>query len=262
MRQKDISFAGADEENASLTNWETYMSKSILMVGAAALAMTAYASPAFAQNVDEEEAESRQDVITVTARKTAENIQETPVAVSVVTADTIDNLSLTDLSDISKLTAGLSFDNEFGRDSNRPVIRGQANILGASGVSYFIDGVRISGAITDYDLNDIERIEVVKGPQSALYGRNTYSGAINIITRTPQDEFSARASLDLAEHEILFGHLRGNLWILRAGRRAWAFDHDGLDEDRIADLCGFLGEGFSIAGKRIWAGFEPECLGG
>lgn len=175
------------------------MSKSILMVGAAALAMTAYTAPALAQDADDEP-EARQDVITVTARKTEESVQETPVAVSVVSADTIENLSLVDLSDISKLTAGLSFDNEFGRDSNRPVIRGQANILGASGVSYFIDGVRISGAITDYDLNDVERIEVVKGPQSALYGRNTYSGAINIITRTPQDEFSARASIDLAEH--------------------------------------------------------------
>lgn len=176
------------------------MSKNFLMIGAAAVAMSAYGAPALAQDAGEEEAVSRQDVITVTARKTEETLQETPVAVSVVTADVIDNLSLTDLSDISKLTPGLSFDNEFGRDSNRPVIRGQANILGASGVSYFIDGVRISGAITDYDLNDIERIEIVKGPQSALYGRNTYSGAINIITRTPGDDFSARASLDLGEH--------------------------------------------------------------
>lgn len=175
------------------------MSKSILMVGAAALAMTAYAAPALAQDA-EDEPEARQAVITVTARKTEESVQETPVAVSVVTADVIENLSLTDLSDISKLTAGLSFDNEFGRDSNRPVIRGQANILGASGVSYFIDGVRISGAITDYDLNDVERIEVVKGPQSALYGRNTYSGAINIITRSPSEALKVRASVDLAEH--------------------------------------------------------------
>lgn len=175
------------------------MSKTYLMFGAAALALTAYSAPALAQDA-EDEPEARQDVITVTARKTEESVQETPVAVSVVSADTIDNLSLVDLSDISKLTAGLSFDNEFGRDSNRPVIRGQANILGASGVSYFIDGVRISGAITDYDLNDVERIEVVKGPQSALYGRNTYSGAINIITKTPQEDFSARASIDLADH--------------------------------------------------------------
>mgnify|MGYP001794002889 CR=1 FL=1 len=205
------------------------MSKTFLKFGAAAVAMTAYGAPALAQDAVEEEAESRQDVITVTARKTEETLQETPVAVSVVTADVIDNLSLTDLSDISKLTPGLSFDNEFGRDSNRPVIRGQANILGASGVSYFIDGVRISGAITDYDLNDIERIEVVKGPQSALYGRNTYSGAINIITRTPGDEFSARASLDLAEHgqqdlSIGFGGAINDYFAFGVNTRLYNYD--------------------------------------
>ena len=61
------------------------------------------------------------------------------------------------------------FDSEFGRGGNRPVIRGQANILGNSGVSYFIDGVYVSGSIDDYDIDDVERIEVVKGPQSALY---------------------------------------------------------------------------------------------
>ena len=176
------------------------MSKTILRASAAALAITAYSAPAIAQEEDSAD-ELRQDLVTVTARKTAENVQETPVAVSVVSSDAIENLSLQDLSDISKLTAGLTFDNEFGRDSNRPVIRGQANILGDSGVSYFIDGVRISGAITDYDLNDVERVEVVKGPQSALYGRNTYSGAINIITKSPSDEFSARISAEIAEFE-------------------------------------------------------------
>lgn len=204
------------------------MTKSILLAGAAALAVTTYSAPALAQDA-EDEPEARQDVITVTARKTEESVQEIPVAVSVVSADTIDNLSLVDLSDISKLTAGLSFDNEFGRDSNRPVIRGQANILGASGVSYFIDGVRISGAITDYDLNDVERIEVVKGPQSALYGRNTYSGAINIITRTPQEEFSARASIDLAEHgqqdlSIGFGGAINDLVAFGVNTRFYNYD--------------------------------------
>ena len=131
------------------------------------------------------------DEITVTARKREENIQDIPVAVSAVSAAQIEELNITGLSEISKLTAGLVFDNEFGRGSDRPVIRGQANILGDSGVAYFIDGVYINGSIADYDLNDVERIEVVKGPQSALYGRNTYSGAINIISKSPGDELSA-----------------------------------------------------------------------
>jgi outer membrane receptor protein involved in Fe transport len=149
--------------------------------------------------------------IVVTARKQVEPLQTVPVAITAISASTIANLGLNDLADISKITAGLVFDNEFSRTSNRPVIRGQANIQGSSGVSYFIDGVYISGSIAAYDLNDIERIEVIKGPQSALYGRNTYSGAINIITKSPGDVLSGDVKLEIAEDNQyeLAGTLRG-----------------------------------------------------
>ena len=139
--------------------------------------------------------------IVVTARKRTETLQDTPVAVTAVTADQIEDYGIQSLADISKMTAGLLFDSEFTRGANRPVIRGQANILGASGVSYFIDGVYISGAIDDYDLNDVERVEIVKGPQSALYGRNTYSGAINLVTRSPADEMRAAVEAQMAGDE-------------------------------------------------------------
>lgn len=143
--------------------------------------------------------------IIVTARKKDESIQEVPVAVTAISANMVEQLGLQDLDDIAKFTAGMTFDPEFSRTSNRPVIRGQANILGDSGVSYFIDGVYITGSINDYDINDVERIEVVKGPQSALYGRNTYSGAINIYTKSPGDEWSARGQIkatDDSQQEI------------------------------------------------------------
>ncbi|MXW50629.1 MAG: TonB-dependent receptor plug domain-containing protein, partial [Gammaproteobacteria bacterium] len=139
--------------------------------------------------------------ILVTARKRTETLQDTPVAVTVVTADQIEDFGVQSLADISKMTAGLLFDSEFTRGANRPVIRGQANILGDSGVSYFIDGVYVSGSIDDYDLDDVERIEIVKGPQSALYGRNTYSGAINLVTRSPGDELRANVEAEIAGDE-------------------------------------------------------------
>ena len=142
--------------------------------------------------------EALMEEVVVTARKLEENLQETPVAVTAINAAQLENWGLDSLADISKTTAGLIFDSEFARGSNRPVIRGQANILADSGVSYFIDGVYISGSIDDYDLNDVQRVEVVKGPQSALYGRNTYSGAINIVTRSPGDAFRGRVKLELA----------------------------------------------------------------
>ena len=137
--------------------------------------------------------------VVVTARKRSEGLQDVPVAVTAFTADQIAEFGIRDLSDVSKITAGLIFDSEFSRGSNRPVIRGQANILGESGVSYFIDGLYVSGSIDDYDLSNVERIEVVKGPQSALYGRNTYAGAINIATRGAGESVGGDVSLQLAQ---------------------------------------------------------------
>ena len=139
--------------------------------------------------------------VVVTARKRTEGLQDVPVAVTALTSDQIAEFGIQDLSDVSKITAGLIFDSEFARGSNRPVIRGQANILGESGVSYFIDGLYVSGSIDDYDLSNVERIEVVKGPQSALYGRNTYSGAINLVTRSAGESMAGEVSLQMAQFD-------------------------------------------------------------
>jgi len=83
-------------------------------------------------------AQATLEEVVVTARKLEESLQEVPVAITAVTAATIEDLGIKDLADISKITPGLIFDNEFSRAGNRPVIRGQGNILGQSGVSYFI----------------------------------------------------------------------------------------------------------------------------
>jgi outer membrane receptor protein involved in Fe transport len=159
-----------------------------------------------AQTVAEDQSESEAralvtsaNEIVVTARKTEERLQDAPLAVAVVTADGIDRLGFNSVTDLTRATAGLVFDDSFGRDANRPVIRGQANILGDSGVAFFIDGIYFNGSIADYDIDSISRIEVVKGPQSALYGRNTYSGAINIITKSPADRWSGRVQADVSE---------------------------------------------------------------
>ncbi len=162
------------------------------------LAATAF-SPgiAFAQSAADDDANPGE--IVVTARKTEEKLQNAPTTVSVATAELIDRLGLDNFTDIAKTTPGLVFDDTFGRDGNRPVIRGQANILGSSGVAYFIDGIYYSGTLADYDVDTIQRFEVVKGPQSALYGRNTYSGAINLISKAPGDKWQGKVQADISE---------------------------------------------------------------
>jgi iron complex outermembrane recepter protein len=166
---------------------------------------------------------SRNEIV-VTARKTEERLQDAPLAISVVTADAIDRLGFNSVTDLTRSTAGLVFDDSFGRDANRLVIRGQANILGDSGVAFFIDGIYFNGSIADYDIDTIERIEVVKGPQSALYGRNTYSGAINIISKTPTDRWRGRVQADVSEgmaYDItanVSGPIAPGLGIIMGGR--------------------------------------------
>ena len=176
------------------------MKKTLLMAGAAAFAVSLQAAPAFAQET-EDERELKQDTIVVSARKKEEGLLEAPVAVSAFDSAAIENLQLESVDDIARFTPGLSFSKAFGRSTERPVIRGQSNVLAGvqfgveSGTAYFIDGVYYSGSIQNLDPNDLQRVEVIKGPQSALYGRNTYAGAINFITKGGADEYEASGKI-------------------------------------------------------------------
>jgi iron complex outermembrane receptor protein len=174
------------------------MKKTVLLAGAAALAISVQAAPACAQEAADE-AELKQDVITVSARRREETILQAPVAVSAFDESAIENLQLQSVDDVARFTPGLSFSAAFGRSTERPVIRGQSNVLAGvqfgveSGTAYFVDGVYFAGSIQSLDSNELQRVEVIKGPQSALYGRNTYAGAINFITRGGTDAFEASA---------------------------------------------------------------------
>jgi iron complex outermembrane receptor protein len=134
--------------------------------------------------------------IVVTARKREESLQDVPLAVTAITSADIANRQVTSIDDVAKFAPGLVFAKTFGRATERPVVRGLASVLAGTnasvetGVSYFVDGVYYQGDIGSLDMSDIERVEVIRGPQSALYGRNTYSGAINFVTRKPSDQFT------------------------------------------------------------------------
>ncbi|MEO0462918.1 MAG: TonB-dependent receptor [Pseudomonadota bacterium] len=187
------------------------------------------------------------NVIIVTARKKAEDLQDVPTSVAVVTSENITELALDSLEEIANTTPGLFFDESFGRNSNRPVIRGQANILGDSGVAFFIDGIYYTGSLADYDVDSIQRLEVVKGPQSALYGRNTYSGAINIISKMPGDTWEGRIAVDAStqdRYEVTAG-IRGPLgngFGLGINGRFYDFDgefENAFDGNNVGDQTSY-----------------------
>lgn len=142
------------------------------------------------------------NVIIVTARKTEETLADTPISITAFSEETIDDAGLNDVRDIADLTPGLQFNGDFGRNAERPVVRGIANLRPetAQPVSLFVDGVFVRSGLVSTLLDNIERVEVLKGPQAALYGRSTYGGVINYVTRKPGDELEAKVTGTVAEH--------------------------------------------------------------
>lgn len=154
-----------------------------------ALALGALALPAAAQGQADggTGAEKELEVIVVTARKREEKLTDVVGSVTALTEERLRDLNIESIDDVAKFTPGLSFSKAFGRATERPVIRGAANILAGtaahaeSGASYYVNGVYFQGDIQSLDPNLLQRVEVLKGPQSASYGRNAYAGAVNFV---------------------------------------------------------------------------------
>ena len=142
--------------------------------------------------------------VVVTARKTAERLQDVPLAITAFNAQELQSARVTSLADIAKLTPGLNYTPLFGRQNQLPIIRGAAQTLGQLNVGVFLDGIYLSGkGGVDLEVNDLERVEVVRGPQSALYGRNTFAGAINYVTKRPTATLSGSGLAEVGEDGLL-----------------------------------------------------------
>jgi iron complex outermembrane recepter protein len=130
------------------------------------------------------------DVVKVTARKRTESLQEVPLSVTAYSASEIDRRGFAGLEDIARATPGFTFEPYMtGGAHAAPVMRGLAQTFTTAriqNVSFFIDGVYLQRqSMVDLGMVDLERIEVMKGPQNALYGRNAFAGAVNYITLVP-----------------------------------------------------------------------------
>ncbi len=138
--------------------------------------------------------------IVVTAQKRSESLQDTPIAITAFTATALADKGVNDISEIAFFTPNLVFDTTSpigGVSSGAAVfIRGIGNtdfsLTTDPGVGTYVDGVYVSRSVGGVlDVLDVERIEVLRGPQGTLFGRNTIGGAINIISRQPAAEFEA-----------------------------------------------------------------------
>ncbi len=174
--------------------------------------------------------------ITVTARKKEESILETPLAITAIDAAEIKASGFKNIIDIQKTTPGLfieSMNNENGRVVVMPRFRGvtfDATSPLLRTASVFVDGLLVSSGLHSLPVTQVERVEIIKGPQSALFGRNTYSGAINIVTATPGDEFQGSIEYDFANVSgaSASGFFEGPLGDKVGARFNWSYtDKDG-----------------------------------
>ncbi len=148
--------------------------------------------------------------IIVTARKREENLQDIPLTVSAFTESALEERGITSLQDIADFTPGFDFAQAFGRNDFRPVIRGQSNILGRANAGLFIDGIIVEEGNASIPMAALERVEVVKGPQSALYGRSTLAGAVNYVLKKPGDEFAGEVSAEYGERDHFRAEIHGS----------------------------------------------------
>lgn len=122
--------------------------------------------------------------VIVTARQRSESIQDIPLAVTAFDASTIERRGITELEDVARFTAGFAFEDFDGGNAS-PVIRGQATLRSNAReqtVATFLDGVYMPRSwAVDLGLANVQRVEIVKGPQSSRYGRNAFAGAINFV---------------------------------------------------------------------------------
>ena len=190
--------------------------------------------------------------IIVTARKRDESLLEAPLSITVFTAEDLSKAGLETLGDIALQTTGLSFQDNIA--SNRP---GRQNtVIRFRGMSpprgsphqqlagLFVDGVFVTGGSQSIPLLDVERVEVIKGPQSAFFGRNTFSGAINYVTSNPSlTEFSGkvRASAGQFDQTNIAASVGGPLVENRLGYQV-GLSHYNKGAMYIANDGGKLGE--------------------
>lgn len=167
-------------------------------LAALTLPIQAYAQDDTAADDSSDNAES--GIIVVTASKRETTLQETPIAVSVTSAEQIENSQSRDLLDLQTLVPSLRVNQLQSSVNTNFIIRGFGNGANNAGiepsVGVFIDGVyRSRSAAQIGDLPNLQRVEVLRGPQSTLFGKNASAGIISIVTRAPQFEFGGSAEL-------------------------------------------------------------------
>lgn len=200
-----------------MNSFPAVLKTSLHATAAASLIMAA--TPVLSQDTEEEgegEGALAIEEVVVTARRRSESLMEVPTAVTAFTFDQMDKSGFNSLENLSGVTAGMNFSNQGGQipgrynDSVR--FRGMNTNQTAPSQqigTVFLDGVYMAGGVAGIDFSNVERVEIIKGPQSATFGRSTFAGAVNYVTATPSFEYRGRFASELSDYggyDISFSH--------------------------------------------------------
>lgn len=212
--------------------------QSVLLRRAVIVALAVSAAPALVHGQQSQRAEGGRSIetIVVTAQKREQSLQDVPIAVTAVSAQLLQDTGVRDIKDLTLLTPGLIVTSTSNETVTTARIRGIGTVGDNAGlessVGIVIDGVyRPRNGVSFGDLGELERIEVLKGPQGTLFGKNTSAGVINVVSKRPTNEFESQIELSAGNYGAMEGSasVNGGLTDTLSGRLyVAARERDGL----------------------------------
>lgn len=226
------------------------------------------AAPALAQDAEAASAEDESGVgtIVVTARKRSEDIQDVPISITAFNGEMLEDLGVEDLSDVANYAPNVSFDGTAAVSGSsiastvfiRGVGQTDFTLNSDPGVGIYLDGVYIARSVGGLlDIVDVDSVEVLRGPQGTLFGKNTIGGAVNVRTKTPTgsgegylefeggnfSRFNMKGSFDIPVSDTLVANLSGAY-----------LSQDGYQERILAPEEPDLGDvnRYVVRGRAIW----------
>ena len=216
---------------------------------------------------------NNEDDMTVTVRKREDLLQRVPISVHAFSQSEIDRLGIRQIGDVADFSPSLVFDVGADPTATRIGVRGLLPSRGRQNVAVLIDGVDVGteaigaaggGTLMNARITDFERVEVVKGPQSALFGRSAFAGAIQYVTRDPAKDFESNASFEIGNHGRfdLQGSLSGPVFRdvlgIRINANVWSEDGFHKAQATNSDIGGSEGAGIAFSTK--WSPSESVSL--
>ncbi|NQY89235.1 MAG: TonB-dependent receptor [Colwellia sp.] len=187
------------------------------MLRATSLTLTAISINTYAQEVENNESRDI-EIIQVTALKRLQDLQKAPVSVDVLSSEFVEHAQIRSVEDIANMTTGLTMD-ALPRSQPRPKIRGVGSSdVGAGSdqsTAVYIDNVYMSRpGLVSFDSFDVDRIEIVKGPQGTLWGKNVVGGLVHIVTKKPVEYTEAKVKATVGNEGILNASVMFNMPII------------------------------------------------